>query len=78
MKKDIYYPINIEIETYPANQSNKEKKCQNSKLKCLNKDVFYIFHEHYVVFKNYINDIFKNDFKPTDNLFTKKAEELQQ
>ena len=46
MKEGIYDPVNIEIEAFPANQINKEKKCQNSKLKCLNKDVLDIFYEN--------------------------------
>ena len=78
MKEGIYYPIDIEIEALPANQSKKEKKYQNSKLKCLNKDVFDIFYEDYTDLKNYINDILKNNFKTLDNLFTENAEELQQ
>ena len=78
MNEYIYYPINIEIEAPSANRSNKEKKYQNSKLKCLNKDVFDVFYEDYMDFKNYINDILKNDFKPRGNLFTEKVEKLQQ
>ena len=62
MKENIYYPINIEIDASPTNQSNEEKKCQNPKLKSLNKDVFDIFYEDYIDFKNYINDILKNNF----------------
>ena len=58
-----YYPINIKIEAALANQSNKEKKCQNSKLKSLNKDVFDIFYEDFIDFKNYINNILKKSFK---------------
>ena len=77
-KEDIYYPINIEIEAPPANESNEEKKFQNSKLKFLNKDVFDIFYEDYTDFKNYINDLLKNNFKPKDNLLTEKAAQLQQ
>ena len=46
-KEDIYYLINIEIEA-AANQSNEEKICQNSKLECLNKEVFDIFYEDYI------------------------------
>ena len=48
------------------------------KFKCVNKDVFDIFYEDYIDFKNYINNKFKNNFKPPDNLFTEKAEELTQ
>ena len=32
MKENLYYTINIEIKALPANQSNEEKKCRNSKL----------------------------------------------
>ena len=78
MKEDIYYPTNIEIEAPPVNQSNEEKKCQHSQLKCLNKDVYNTFYKDYIDFKNYINDILKNNFKLPGNSFTEKAEELQQ
>ena len=54
IKEDIYYPINIEIEAPPANQSNKKNICQNSKLECLNKDYFDMFYEDYLDFENYI------------------------
>ena len=77
MKEDIYYPTNIEIEAPPVNQSNEEKKCQHSQLKCLNKDVYNTFYKDYIDFKNYINDILKNNFKLPGNSFTEKAEELQ-
>ena len=78
MKEDICYSINTAIEAPPVNLSTEEKKCQNTKLNCLNKEIFDIFYEAYTDFKNYINFILKNNFKPPDNLFAEKAEELQQ
>lgn len=44
----------------------------------LNKDAFDIFYEDYIDFKNYVNELLRNNFKPPDNLFTKKIEQLQQ
>lgn len=44
----------------------------------LNKDAFDIFYEDYIAFKNYVNELLRNNFKPPDNLFTKKIEQLQQ
>ena len=74
IKEHIYYPINTGIEAPPANQSNEEKICQNSKLKCLNKDVFDIFYEDYpgitLTLKNYINDILKIVLEPADKKFS--------
>ena len=78
MKEDIYYPINIEADAPLPNQSSEEKKCQNSKLKYLNNDLFAIFYDDYIDLNTYITDILKNNFKPPHNLFTEKAEELQQ
>ena len=78
MKEDIYYTIDVKKEPPLTNRSNKKKKCKNQKFKYLNKDVFDIFYEDYIDFKNYINDISKNNFKPSGNLFTEKSEELQQ
>ena len=55
MKEDIYYPINTEIEAPPANQSNEEKKMSKFRTQIsLNKDLFDIFYEYYIDFKNYI------------------------
>ena len=44
----------------------------------LNKDAFDIFYEDYIDFKNYVKELLRNNFKPPDNLFTKKVEQLQQ
>ena len=44
----------------------------------LSKDAFDIFYEDYIDFKNYVKELLRNNFKPPDNLFTKKVEQLQQ
>ena len=55
IKKDILFH-KCSIEAPPTNHSNEEKICQSSKLKYLNKDIFDIFHQDYIDFRNYIND----------------------
>ena len=59
IKEDIYCQINIEIKTPFANETNEKKIRQNSKLKCLNKDIFDIFYADCIEFQNYISGILK-------------------
>ena len=51
MQEDGYYPINIKIEPALANQSNKEKKCRNSKLKSLIKTYLIYFKKTLLTLK---------------------------
>ena len=57
IKENINCPINIEIDT--AQHKHEENKKCNSKFKCLNKDLFDVFYDDYIDFKNYINDTLK-------------------
>ena len=58
-KRRYILQINIEIKTPFANETNEKKIRQNSKLKCLNKDVFDIFYADCIEFQNYINGMLK-------------------
>ena len=60
IKENINCPINIEIDT--AQHKHEENKKCNSKFKCLNKDLFDVFYDDYIDFKNYINDTLKTNY----------------
>ena len=68
IKENINCPINIEIDT--AQHKHEENKKCNSKFKCLNKDLFDVFYDDYIDFKNYINELLYSLYKWTTLLIS--------
>ena len=61
-------PMKIIVEKPITN--DEENHTLQYKYKCLDRDVFDTFYDDYIEFKNYINDILKNNFRQTESLFT--------
>ena len=71
LSENVNNKIEIEIKKSLSEKdklNNEEKTCRHcSRHKCVKKDVFEAFYEHYIEYKNYINDILNNKFQ-TDKL----------